>query len=204
MKKFIIFALALSTIGMQQVFAYGVGYSAFPMMSEKKMISTEFTGIISEGGGIGLQARYSHKINKTFLVDAGFGLSGGDRPGRLFAGIDYEIFPDYKKQPRFSIKTTLEHAKEFKYSRNIVQFTPTVSKGFSFWGYEGFPYVGMPVALSLQGEHKTYETTMNLNLGITGKLPIRGYNHLTANVETIFNIKDSYSALFMGVSYPLN
>ncbi len=193
--------MALST---STLFAYGTGISTYPLMSEKKLLTTEFTGIVSENGGVGLQARYTQKINNVAVVDAGIGLSGGERTGRVFAGIDYEIFPDYKKQPRVSIKSTFEYAKEYNLPFNIIEIAPTVSKGFSFWGYEGFPYATLPISLSLESQHKTYETMANMTVGIAGKLPFEGYTHLTGNIETILNLKDSYSAVFLGVSYPIN
>ncbi|HLE10990.1 MAG: hypothetical protein A2504_10290 [Bdellovibrionales bacterium RIFOXYD12_FULL_39_22] len=186
------------------LFAYGTGLTAYPLMSEKRLVTTEFTGIVSDHGGVGIQTRYMQKINNVTSVDAGIGLAGGDRSGCAFAGIDYEIFPDYKKQPRVSIKSSFEYAKEFGLPYNNLKVAPVVSKGFSFWGHEGFPYVTMPIAISLEAEHKTYETTMNLTTGIAGKIPYEGYTHLTGNIEAVFNLKDSYSAIFMGVSYPLN
>lgn len=197
---FALFSLGLSS----QVFAsYGTGYSTYPLMSDKKFFSTEFTGITSTGGGVGAQVRYGQKINSALLIDAGVGISGGERTNRIFAGADYEVFPDYLNQPRVSVKTTITNAEEFGSRRNILSLAPTVSKGFSFWGHEAFPFVSLPLGLSLESGSKTYETISSINLGITGNLPIEQYSHLTGVAEMIINLKDSYTGLFMGVSFPI-
>ena len=82
--------------------------------------------------------------------------------------------------------------------------TPVFSKGFSFWGVEGFPYASIPLAISLNGSKKSYETIATLSVGLTGKVPFQGYRHLTANLEGMLNIKDSYSGLFCGLAFPMN
>ena len=38
-------------------------------MTDKKLISTEFTGVTSTGGGVGVQARYTQKLNKLTTLD---------------------------------------------------------------------------------------------------------------------------------------
>ncbi len=193
-----IFALVITF----NLWAYGTGYSTFPLMYNKGLFTTEITGIMSDGGGVGLQGRYTHKFNKGVIVDAGAGLSGGDRTGHLFVGADYEIYPDYMKQPRFSIKGSLTHANE-GVTVNHLSLSPTVSKGFSFWGYEAFPFVAIPVALALVDDNKTYQSRVNLSMGLVGKMPVKGYTHLLVNVEGTISFKDSYSGLFCGVTYPL-
>jgi len=184
-------------------FGYGVGYSSFPLKMKEKLLSAEATGILMDGGGIGMQGRFTYKAIDQILLDAGVGFSGGDRSSRLFAGADYEIFPDYMNQPRFSMKAVVERAKEFKNQELILGITPTVSKGFNFWGHEGFPYVAVPVGLGLATESNTYQTKASLTLGINGKLPFENYKNLTGSIETNFNLSNTYTAVFMGVSYSL-
>ena len=94
--------------------------------------------------------------------------------------------------------------KEFDVRRNIFTVAPTVSKGFSFWGNEAFPFFSLPVGVNLNGDSKTYETQINANLGITGNLPIEGYRNIMGTVETTVDVKDSFTAFFVGLSYPLN
>lgn len=202
-KKILVPALFIFGFSSQVFASYGTGYSTYPMMSDKKFFSTELTGITSTGGGVGAQVRYGQKINNSLLIDAGVGISGGERSNRIFAGADYEFFPDYLNQPRMSVKTTITNAEEFGTRRNILSLAPTVSKGFSFWGYEAFPFVSVPVGLSLESGSKTYETITSINLGITGNLPIEEYSHLTGVAEAIINLKDSYTGLFMGISFPI-
>lgn len=203
MKK-IISLTVLTGLFATNAFAFGTGISTFPLEVEKKFISAEVTGITSEGGGMGLQTRFTTKLNEKSTVDAGLGIAGGERSARLFAGFDYEIFPDYEMQPRISLKAFVENSKEFGVRRNIIGLAPTFSKGFSFWGHEGFPYVAVPVAISLNGRANTYATTVSANLGIAGILPVQtGAKKLTANAEAIVGLKDSFTGIFAGVAYPI-
>lgn len=202
--KNIIALTALSAILSSTAFGYGMGISTFPLEVEKKFISAELIGITSEGGGMGLQSRFTSKLTEKGTIDAGIGISGGERSARVFAGYDFEFFPDYQNQPRTSVKAFIENSKEFGVRRNIIGFAPTVSKGFSFWEHEGFPYLSLPVAISLNGRSNTYATTVNANLGVSGILPVEtGAKKLTANAELVLGVKDSYTGIFTGISYPI-
>jgi hypothetical protein len=207
LKGLSLLGLALSLgLGSGAAFAYGTGISTFPLEVEKKVLSAEVTGIVSNGSGLGLQARYTQKLSELASVDAGLGISGGERSARLFAGYDYELFPDYDMQPRTSIKAFVENSKEFGVRRNILGIAPSVSKGFSFWGQEAFPYLSVPYGISLNSKKSSYETTLSANLGVTGMIPaetIGTSKALTANAEAIIGLKDSFSAVFIGFGYPL-
>jgi len=194
----------IATLASAGVMAYGIGQSTHPMAEGKKLISTEFTGITSDNGGMGVQVRYTQKVNRIFSYDAGLGISGGDRAQRFFVGADYEIYPDYLRQPRFSMKANLERAEEFDTTNTIISMAPTLSKGFNFWGKEAFPYVSMPVGLSLNSDSKSYENTISLNTGINGQLPIKGYRHLNGNLELQVGLKESFTAFVAGVTFPMN
>ncbi len=188
----------------QLVYAYGLGITTHPLVLKKKLITTEFSGIVSNGKGVGLQARYVQALGRKISMDAGLGVGSGDRTGRFFLGADFEMFPDYGKQPRLSVKTSLERSEEFDTARNIVGVTPTLSKGFSFWGKEAYPFVAIPMGINLNDDSKTYHSQIAVAFGATGKLPIEGYRHLTANIEASIDLSDSFSAVFAGVSYPLD
>ncbi len=188
-----------------QVFAYGVGVSTFPLAPQKRMVSAEFSGVMSNGAGAGVQARFTQNLNVGTTLDLGMGISSGERSSRIFAGMDYELFPDYEKQPRMSIKVSLANAHEFGQTYNLLTVAPTFSKGLSFWGKEGYPYVAIPYGVSLNNNTKTYETTLNLAMGANAPLAfIEGYEKLIGNVELSAGLKDSFTAIFMGVSYPIN
>lgn len=206
LKVFSVMAALAMTVGIgQKAHAYGTGLSSFPLAVETKLISAEFTGITSTGGGIGMQARYTQKLSEMGTIDAGLGISGGERSARLFAGYDYELFPDYENQPRTSIKAFVENSKEFRDRKNILGVAPTVSKGFSFWGKEAFPYISLPYGISLNGTNNSYRTTLSANIGVSGVIPadVGPEKQLTANAEAIIGIKDSFSGAFVGVAYPI-
>ena len=207
LKGLSLLTLALSLgLGSSAAFGYGMGISTFPLEADKKLLSAEVTGIVSKGSGVGLQARYTQKLNEVSSVDAGLGISGGERSARLFAGYDYELFPDYDIQPRTSIKAFVENSKEFGTRRNILGIAPTVSKGFSFWGQEAFPYLSLPYGISLDGKKNSYETTLSANAGFSTVIPSENSmtnKPITANAEVIVGLKDSFSGVFVGFGYPL-
>ncbi|OUR93498.1 hypothetical protein A9Q84_18670 [Halobacteriovorax marinus] len=203
MKKIKFISLITITLLSSNAWSLGTGISSYPLMTGKKLVTSELFGITSTGGGLGLQVRYTQKLSKKATLDGGIAISGGDRTSNFFAGVDYEIYPDYLRQPKISIKSTIEMGKENEVSRTKLSLAPTISKGFSFWGKEAFPFFSMPVGISLDSESKTYESTISANLGINGNLPIDGYNHLQGSAEVQFGVKDSYTSVMLGVSYPL-
>lgn len=195
--------LTLITLSQASIFAYGIGQSTMPMLSGSKSIATELTGITSDAGGMGMQVRYTQKLDEKLVLDGGIGISGGDRSQRIFVGADYEIYPDYMQQPRVSVKGILERSTEFDQGITKISLAPTVTKGFSFWGKEAYPYVALPVGLSLNGDTQTYETAMSLNTGINGQLPIEGFKHLNGTMEIQVGLKDSFTAFLAGVTFTL-
>ena len=202
MKKMIIamMAMALSV----STFGYGLGVSTHPLKDNQRAVTAEFNGIISNGKGVGMQARYTQKLSELVVVDGGFGFSDGDRANRMFINADYELYPDYIKQPRVSVRGTLERAKEFESSKSRIGIAPTVSKGFNFWGKEAFPFASLPLGLELNRDEKSYEIVSQLALGITGNIPLRGYENILANLETNLNISNGFSSVFFGLTLPIN
>ncbi len=202
MKKLGLIILLLAPISS---FAYwGTGVSTYPMLMDNKFLSTEFTGDLSSDGGLGFQGRYTQKISQSTIVDAGVGFSGGERTGRIFASVDYEIFPDYQQQPRISAKAYFENSAEYGKRKNVIGVMPVFSKGFNFWGKEAYPYASLPIGVSLNKDNKSYDTFMKLSLGVSGKIPYPALSHLTASVEGTLNIKDSYSGLYAALHFPIN
>jgi hypothetical protein len=195
---------ALMAVGSFKALAYGTGVSTYPLQTDDKFIAAELTGITSNGGGLGLQTRFTQKITEKATVDAGLGISGGERSARLFASYDHELFPDYQSQPRISLKAFVENSKEFEVRRNILGFAPTISKGFSFWGKEAFPYLSLPYGISLDGTKNAYQTTLSANLGVTGNLPTEwSAKQIVASAEMILGLRNTFSGLFVGFAYPI-
>jgi hypothetical protein len=193
--------MSLTLFITSQAFGYGQGIISHPLRIKDKMVTTEFTGILSNGTGLGMQARFTQKIDPKLVLEAGAGVQDGERNNTLFISADYTFLPDYGRQPRFSLKSTLETAHEFNSRMTNLSLTPIFSKGFNFWGKEAHPYISMPFGISLDSAANKYSITTALSLGMTGRLPFDGFKKLVANLETKYNIKNAYSAVFMGFSY---
>ena len=180
-----------------------VGVSAHPFVLKNKAVQTEFTGNFSGGSGVGVQARYIHKINQDLRLDGGVGIQAGERSSRVILGADYLLYPDHRNQPRISMKGTYERLREYSRAIDAIGITPTISKGITIGGNEAFPFIALPVKLKLDSDSQSYERSTSLAMGMTGPLPIKGYRHLIGNIETNVDIKNSYTGLYMGVTYPI-
>lgn len=202
MKKLLIGLMAMATS--MSVFGYGFGVSTHPLVEDQKAVTAEFNGIFARGKGMGMQARYTQKISPLLTVDGGFGFTDGSRANNIFVNADYELYPDYMRQPRISVRGTLQRADEYGDTVNRIGIAPVVSKGFNFWGKEAFPFISIPVSLDLNGDESSYQVGSRLAFGMTGNLPIRGYENLLANFETNLDINNGFSSVFMGLSLPLN
>lgn len=199
MKTIALLLCLISTSALANV----VGVSAHPFTMKKQVITTEFNSFLNNGSGVGLAARYYHKLNETVNLDAGVGIASGDRANRIFAGADMMLFPDYGRQPRVSVKGLVE-TMSFNGSRvNAFGIAPTVSKGFSFWGKEAFPFIALPLKVNMNTKSKTYLTSSAIAMGITGRVPFNGYNKLIGSLETQFSLQDSYSSIVLGFAIPI-
>lgn len=200
-----IFALLLCLIS-TEVFAYGMGVSTHPFEVDKKVITTEATGTMANnsGSGAGIQARYYQRLTQELNLDGGFGVSSSTAARSFFVGSDYMFFPEYDNQPRISAKALLSNTKEEERTRNNIGFAPTVSKGFVIGGKEIYPFLAIPLGVSLETASNQYKGTSALSFGATGNIPMDGFEKLTANLEANVNLQNTYSSLFLGVSYPLN
>ncbi len=185
------------------VFGYGLGISTHPLAPQDKYITTEYTGLMSKASGKGLQIRYAYSINPELTVEGGGGVSDGEFANRIFAGVDYTLFPDYQRQPKIIIRGSVENAEEFGERKNLLGIAPVISKGLNVYGQELFPYISLPLQLALNGESKEYRTKSRVALGMTAPLPIKNYNQFLANIEASINLKHAYTGLFVGLSYPL-
>lgn len=180
-----------------------IGVSSHPFTMQKQVVTTEFNNYSNNGAGTGMTARYFNRVNEITNIDAGFGITDGDRASRIFMGADFQLIPDYGRQPRVSIKALLETENMDGDRLNSFGAAPTVSKGFAFWGKEAFPFISLPMKVSLNTDENTYETSTALAAGITGRLPINGYEKLVGNIETNFSLRNSYSSIVFGLSLPI-
>lgn len=179
-----------------------IGYSTSPLSTNKKLITGGFTGDLSSNGGVGFEGRFTHKMNELANYDIGLGISGGSRSAKIFAGYDYELFPDYQNQPRVSTKFIFENLKINEERQNRLSVAPTLSKGISVSGHELFPFIALPVGLALNNNN-TYDTSFAANVGATGQLPFEGYQEVKGNIETSFNITGGFTTILLGVTYSL-
>ncbi|MBD66347.1 MAG: hypothetical protein CME62_14145 [Halobacteriovoraceae bacterium] len=196
---FMLLTLLLSS----SVMASSIGLSSHPFVMEKHIVTTQFDSYLSNGSGMGIAARYLNRMNEKINMEAGFGVNDGDRASRFFAGADMMIIPDYGRQPRFSIKGLLQTESVEGERINSFGAAPTVSKGFSFWGNEAFPFLALPINVGLNTDEGTYETSTALATGITGRLPFGNFRDLVGNLEANFSLRNSYTSIVAGVSLPI-
>lgn len=195
--------LLVAALTMSAASASQIGLSTHPFAMEKQVLSTEYVNYMSNGTGMGIEAKYFQRANEMINFEAGFGVTDGDRANRIFAGADFMIFPDYGNQPRVSVKGLLE-TTDFDGERiNSFGAAPTISKGFSFWGREAFPYAALPVKIGLNQDENTYETQTAFATGITAPIGTPGYSNLIANFEANIDLGNSYTGFVLGVSLPL-
>lgn len=199
MKKLLLGVIA-STLSLS-AFASTISLSNQPFGMNKHVITTEFNSFMSNGTGAGLGVKYTQKYNDQLNFDAGVAFTNGDRASRIIAGADFQLIPDYGRQPKVSIKG-LAISETIGGDRiNSFGAAPTISKGLVFWGNEAYPYAALPVTVALNNDESTYETAMALATGITGRLSQT--SGLVGNIEANFNLQNSYTAFVMGVSLPI-
>jgi hypothetical protein len=191
-----------SLLAMTKAFGYGQGVTTYPLPVGFGGLTTEYVGIIAKHSSQGLQTRYTHKLNESVAMDGGFGFSDSTRDKRLFIGTDVEVFPDYAKQPRFSVKGFFEHAVEFDNKLYLIGAVPTVSKAVSLGGQICYPFFALPVSLQLNNETKKYGVRTWLAFGGTSAFKFRGTKDVILGVEGNINVNDAFTALYAHVTLP--
>jgi hypothetical protein len=180
-----------------------IGVSNHPFVMSKHIVTTEFNNYLSSGSGAGITAKYTRRYNEKLSIDAGFGFTNGERESEMIIGADLSLIPDYGRQPRGSIKSFMSTSKIDGERINSLGMAPTLSKGFVFWGKEAYPFIALPLKVSLNTAEGTYETSTAIAIGMTGRIPVGDFKDLVGNIETNFSLRNSYAALVMGVSLPI-
>ena len=180
-----------------------IGHANYPLKKEDKLISLEATSSMSEGGNLGLQSRYTYKSSGRMIVDMGIGTGSGHRAGHVFTNLEYEIYPDYIRQPKFAFQAGFRSVKEYSKRSNQFLISPLLSKGLNIGHREIFPFIALPIGVSLERNTSTYRSFANINTGLTGQLPFRGYEHFLGTIEGSLNLRNSYSEILVGISYPM-
>lgn len=186
------------------VWALGEGLSSYPIPEDQALLTTELTNFVNNGQGMGIQARYTRKINTLLQVDAGLGFSDGEHQNRIFVASNYELFPDYGHQPKVLIRGLLENGRELRSRRTTLGLGPLFTKEIKSTEASFHPFLGVPIGLALDQNSRSYQIRAHLSLGLTGKIPFIGMENLLYNFEGNINVQNSYSMLYCGISYPLN
>ena len=194
---FTLISLGFSTV------LWGSVISSYPLGVQKKYVAADFTSVLSNGKGMGLQARYIQQIRAELIIEGGFGFSNGDQSYQVFASGDYEFYPDFMNQPKVSLQGSLVRAEKFNSSHTRISLAPVVSKGLSFWGSEGFPFIAFPMTLDLNNDAKNYDIAYQLSVGASVPMPFSGYEKLLANFKLHMNIQNAPSEISLGFSHPL-
>lgn len=186
-------------------FGYGLGVSTYPLPAKSGALTTEFTSFLSNGSGVGLQARYLHKLSEVVQVEGSMGAASSDRSRRFALATDVELLSDFENRPRFALHPFIERATEFSESRNIIGIYPVLSKGYVFKEKAGYPFISVPISIATNTDKNPAQFRAALTGGIVGKLPFEfaeGRN-LLVNLEGSLNISNSFSSLMLGLTYPL-
>ncbi|MCB9094378.1 MAG: hypothetical protein H6621_04840 [Halobacteriovoraceae bacterium] len=192
---------ALIAIFFASTLCYGsqIGLSTHPLESNQRLLNTEYVGKVSHGSASGIQARYMQTFHERFSAEGGFRVFQEDVT-TYFAGATYEVYPDYGNQPRISLKGFYERERIDAVDYNNFGVAPIISKGFSFWGYPGYPYMAIPIKLSLDEDTEEYDMVTSLSLGISAELPFEGFENVLGNIEGNVDISGSYSYVSMGIA----
>lgn len=196
--------ILMLTLGLSAgAFASIIGLSNHPFSMQKHVITTEFDSYMTNGSGNGITARYLQRMNDRLNMDFAAGFTNGDRSSVMRLGADMMLLPDYGRQPRVSLKGFAGSESIDGDRINSFGAAPTISKGFAFWGKEAFPFLSVPMAVNMNTETSTYETTTAMAAGISGRIPLAGIENLVGNFEMNFPIRNSYTSMVFGVSVPL-
>jgi hypothetical protein len=137
MKSKLLIVLTIAVMA-SSAFASQMGVSTHPFTMKKQVVSTEFNNYLGGADGMGLNARYYQRLNEKTNIDFGVGVTDGSYANRIFAGADFELFPDYGNQPRVSIKGLIGTQEIDGQRINNLGAAPAISKGMSFWGKKVF------------------------------------------------------------------
>ena len=64
--------------------------------------------------------------------------------------------------------------------------------------------MALPLGIGLNTDDKKYHTRVNAALGINGHIPLEGYKKLVGQIEAQIDLRNTYSGIFLGMSYPLD
>jgi hypothetical protein len=182
------------------LYAYGVNYSTYPFAPATKILAVDIGG---KADGMATQLRIAYKYDSQIMIEGGLGVATSNNDNAsMFVGIDYEVIPDYLKQPRIGVRVAVDNVNFSGSRHNIFSMTTVVSKGVSFWGREAFPYISLPLGMAFNTANKTYSTYLALSAGVTGNLPINKYHHLVTNLEASLGFTGLGSSIFAGISFP--
>ena len=193
----------LISVGFSTVL-WGNGISSYPLGVQKKYVAADLTSVLFNGKGMGLQARYIQQLRAELIIEGGFGFSNGDQAYQVFVSGDYELYPDFMNQPKVSLQGTLVRAQKFNSSHTRISLAPVASKGLSFWGSEGFPFLAFPMTLDLNNDAKNYDIAYQMSVGASVPMPFAGYEKFLANFKLNMNIENAPTEISLGFSHPLN
>lgn len=177
--------------------AENVGLSAYELsIKEKNYLTAEAVAKFTNETGVGFQARWTHLYTEKIKFDGGYAFNSGHRDQRLFAGLDYEIFPDYKLQPRISLKGLVDFVKSGSHFGVLLGVAPIVSKGVAIGSVHTYPFVALPIK-RLFSSHSQFEIGINWGVGVS--LGDRGVVTFESNI----NLGNTSGSILIGLSASL-
>lgn len=171
-----------------------MGLSAHDFTKGKLFLTGEVFAKLNNDTGGGVQLQGTFRVDEKIKVNGGYAYHSGISNHRFFVGADYEVFPDYRDQPRVSVKGLLEAIIPKHGSRFSIGLAPVISKGIAVDDKYLYPFISLPIFRNM-GSYKSF-WQMALGLGTTLNLNSEFIINFEANIE----LKDYSSSILLGIS----
>ena len=150
---------------------------------------------LTDGAGMGLNARFTYGMNDLSNLTLIGGSGGGPRRFRLGANASFDLFPDMEGQPGVGIAAQTLFLRTPEGGRLDAQAMPYIHKSFSTPGGEVEPFLTVPFGLSFLTN--TYRPVTSL---VIGSLFKRGES-IRYVTEVGININNSNTYVSGGIVY---
>ena len=151
---------------------------------------------LSNGGGVGLDLKYSQGLNELTTVAGILGASGGTYKFRVGGQMTFDFFPDVEGQPGIGVTTKAMYYRLADTGSVEITAIPYIHKTFHVSGLnEVEPFLALPVGLGFSDGR--YQAVSTLSLGSLFK----STDHLRYVFELGIGLNNTESYLSGGIVY---